>query len=162
MIYIGYMDSSDVALNKIKQARVIGKEKYFKLEFRKNVCSRCSGEVQYAASSAGRTIPIGFVRDPAQGIEEYEESKCHPYFIRKYNKEEKRKGGAKHVATIGIRYLVDRYYYHRESWPFFFNSDEICPIDSCKGPPGSIGCCRIEEEVEVEELKLTVYHTNKL
>ena len=163
VIYIGYKDSSDVALNKIKQARVIGKEEYFKPEFRKNVCSRCSGEVQYATSSSGRAIPIGFVRDPAQGIEEYEESKCHPYFIRKYSKEEKRKGGAKHVATMGIKYLVDRYY-HRESWPFFFNSDEICSIASCKGPPGSIGCCQIGEEVDVEEFetKVTVYHTNKL
>ena len=166
VIYIGFNDSSDVVLNKVKQARVIGKGECFKPKFREDVCSRCSGELQYRESVTERNIPIGILRKHDHGIyiEKYEESKCHPYFIRKYSDAEKIAGGVGHVATLLIPYAVATAL-DMESWPGFFNSDEMCP--HCKGSPGSEGCCPVEKQVEVEAqpgqlVSVTVRHTCKL
>ena len=151
VVYIGLNDAYDVVLQKIKAAPVIGKS-HFVPDFRDNVCTRCGDKIRYS-----KAMGVGVLKGAA--FEKYEESKCHPFFIRKYDKAEKIAGGVGHIATLGIVYSVDKLR-HKVSWPGFFNSDEMCPY--CKRSPGSMGCCDVDKQVVVEGQNVTVYHTNKL
>ena len=152
VVYIGLNDAYDDVLQRIKAAPVmINGNSHFVPVFRDNVCTRCGDHIHYSQAT-----PISVFKDRVFG--KYEESKCHPCFIRKYSKAEKIAGGVGHVATLGIVYVTATVL-RRESWPSFINSDEMCP--HCKGSPGSIGCCRVEEQVEVEDQHVTVYHAHK-
>ena len=155
VVYIGLNDAYDDVLQRIKTAPVIdgNSNSYFVPAFRENVCARCGDHIYYSSQAT----PIGVLKDSV--LEKYEESKCHPCFIQKYSMAEKIAGGIGHVVTLGIAYGVAAALC-KESWPSFINSDEKCP--HCQGSPGSKGCCRVEEQVEVEDQHVTVYHTNKL
>ena len=154
-LYIGLNDDPDEILKKIQEARVPNSK--FVPAFQDRHCSRCNGEIRYSKPSSGHPVPVGVLRGDV--FKKYEDSKCHPCFIRKYSNAKKIAGGVVHVATLGIPYAVASAL-DKESWPGFFNSDETCP--HCKGSPGSEGCCPVEKQIQVDDTQVTVYHTNKL
>ena len=66
------------------------------LFFETMFCTRCGDHIHYSQAT-----PISVFKDRVFG--KYEESKCHPCFIRKYSKAEKIAGGVGHVATVELR-----------------------------------------------------------
>lgn len=155
VLYLGYDDSRDDVLQCIKAAKVLRSEGFFVPAFRDDVCSRCSGQIRH--SKTGERIPIGVLQEDE--FLEYEESKCHPYFVPKYSKMKKIMGGIGHVATLGIPYGIAKAR-GKHVWPGILNSDEKCPNCSCS--PGFQGCVTVLTTVKVKAEYVTVDHTNKL
>ena len=158
VVYIGLNESDDDVLSKIKSADILDKEKFFVSVFQDGTCLRCACKIRLRKASSGRNIAVGVMQEDGE-LTEYEESKCHPFFIAKYSMAEKIEGGIKHIITFGIPYgigVVTGY----ETWPWFNNCEEICP--RCNKPPGSDGCCKILEKINVCDTDVIVTHTNQL
>ena len=161
VVYIGLNESdADVLLSKIKSADVLDKEKMFAPVFQDGTCSCCACKICLHKASSGRNIAVGVMQEDRE-LTEYEESKCHPFFIAKYSRAEKIEDGIKHVITFGILYGIGVVTgYKTCSWPWFNNCEKICP--HCNKPPGSDGCCKILEKINVCGTDVIVTHTNQL
>lgn len=118
------------------------------LAVQENTCARCA--ITLSCNPDGKRFC--FLDDNSPPVE-YEETKCHPLIIPKYSKLAKFMGGIAHVLTLGL--LKGR-------WPWFRNSDEICP--ACENPPGSTGCHPVGEKWEPTTKKkstpIMVHHSN--
>ena len=158
IVYIGIND--DDVLTKLKKASVLKDDMILKLQFADDVCARCSVKLRIygvdnkftIVDSEGSSIP-------------YEQSTCHPCFVRKYHRGKKIVGGLAHAVTLGIVYIASRIR-GRTIWPGFTNSDVVCP--NCKCSPGSVGCTKVKESVAVtlpgaaREMRVVADHTNIL
>ena len=152
VVYIGIEDESELILEKIKDAPVLGGlDGVFIPAFSDDVCARCCCQIRF--SDCGNYIPIGVVKDDE--LKEYSESKCHPCFVPKYSIGQKVAGGLAHVAALGTA-LVYSKITGRPTWPGFTNSDEICP--HCELAPGSEPCYQVEKKYKGK----IVIHSNKL
>lgn len=149
IVHIGFNDSPKDCISKITCSSVL-KNDIVSLQFKKNVCARCSGtiicnEKVDAAYSDGTKI-------------RHAESKCHPFFVPKYSTASKIVGGLAHIATLGIGYMISQAY--SEVWPGITNSDEICI--KCKNSPGSPGCTKVGTDIEYDKKKIKVGHASTL
>ena len=158
VVYVGYNDTHDEVLQAVKQADVLAGDGVFIPAFRDGVCSRCTATTRYSETE-GKLVPVGVIIGDV--FEKYEESKCHPGFIKKYSTKEKTVGGFGHMATLGGA-LVYEAVTGNETWPGFINSEEICP--SCKQAPGSNGCCKVLTECNIpgKDQSVIVDHTNMM
>ena len=156
VIYIGISDSEEAVLAKIKSAPVLAdSENDFMPAFRDDVCARCSCQIRYNVNPIGTRIPVGIVREGDGDLLKYDESKCHPCFVPRYNSLEKIAGGIVHVVTLGIPFVIARAI-GSTTWPGFTNSSEICP--NCKLSPGFPPCYPVFKEYEGTK----VTHSNEL
>lgn len=136
VVYLGVEDKDDEILSKIQEAAVLVDQVFMLPEFKRSICSNCSAEL------------VGsFIGQPWIAVENgeeilYEESKCHPTLVDKYNESEKIFGGCGHILTLKIALKkADKV----QTWPYFNNADRICPI--CSRSPGSTGCLKILQKV---------------
>ena len=133
------------------------------LQFQDRWCIRCAYKLIYEESATGRQI-VKVVDEDGDEVP-YEESKCHPIFIRKHSLRKKFVGGIGHIATLGIAATVAKKR-GKKPWPGFTNSEEICP--KCELYPGSEGCTPVGETVVVsieqqkKELTITTAHSTDL
>ena len=105
VVYIGLNESDDDVLSKIKSADILDKEKFFVPVFQDDTCLRCACKIRLHKASSGINIAVGVMQEDHE-LTEYEESKCHPFFIAKYSRAEKIKGGIKHIIMFGIPYGI--------------------------------------------------------
>ena len=159
VVYISYKNKkvNENALSLIKGAAVL-EDGVFVPKFRLDVCSRCGGQIRYGSNAPGdKPTPVGVTS--GKRFTRYEKSRCHPYFVSKYNIMEKVVGGGGHLATLGIPYGVSKVF-NKKIWPGFNNSDEICPV--CDGNPGSEGCCPVLAKIKVKGKEVEINHTSQL
>ena len=153
VVYIAVSDSDDEVLSKIKGAEIL-EDKTFVPQFEERTCARCAIKFGHNLEN---TKP--FLIDE-QYTTTYENTKCHPCFVQRYTYNDKIAGGFAHMATLGFT-LAYEAATNIKTWPWFTNSDEMCPI--CKQPPGSKGCLQVKQEVKTPEgSTIIVDHTNKL
>ena len=124
--------------------RVIRQNRGKRLQF-ENRCTRCA--VKFVQDvSPGREIPLHVVYDHTR--EEYIHSYCHPIFIPKHSQLKKFWGGVGHIVTLGTALLYAKVT-GGSTWPGFTNSEEICPVETCKKSPGSPGCCPVRMDIDI-------------
>ena len=119
------------------------KGKRFEFE---NRCTRCA--VKFVQDvRPNQEIPLHVIYK--NNIkEDYIHSYCHPMFIPKHSQLVRFFGGVGHIVTLGAGLIYGKVT-GKKSWPGFMNSDEICPIETCKKSPGSPGCCPVHMHVEI-------------
>ena len=160
VVYIGIDDKGKSILSKIKKAKVLN-DKCFVPKFEDDTCSKCGVKTRFSDTSDGKQI-LGIIKQVGQGqeiLEDYDTSKCHPFFIPKHTQVAKIVGGLVHVITIGVP-LIFETLTGVETWPGFTNSDEICP--HCRRPPGSKGCCQVLSSIEIKRIDVNIDHTNEV
>ena len=110
-------------------------------------CTRCAVKIVQDVVS-DREIPVRIIYDNGDQ-DDYMNSYCHPVFIPKYSRLVKFMGGVAHIVTLGMGKVYESITGNR-SWPGFTNSEEICPVETCGGSPGSRGCSAVHMEVEIK------------
>ena len=70
--------------------------------------------------------------------------------VPKYSFTDKCIGGIVHVAAGGVLMTYEKMHKTKITFPFFTNSEEICPM--CNKPPGAPRCRKIGELCNVELL----------
>ena len=121
----------------IKSANVLKPESKMCLKF-SNRCVRCAIRIE---STGMRNV-----MNKDGEIIKYDESKCHPTFIPKYNTITRIIGGVANVALFGA-FAVSAKLAGPGIWSGFTNSEEICPV--CCQPPGSPGCTPVGQKVKL-------------
>lgn len=160
VIYIGLNDSPEETLSKIKSAHVLKDDIIVPLIFHQDTCARCS--VKICCNEVSEKIAVV---DADGHVIPYAMSKCHPFFIPKYDTITKVIGGVIHVLTVGMFLLLEKYS-GIDSWPGFTNSDEVCV--ACNQSPGAKGCQLVGKEIKLirnrDKKKVTVIpeHSNEL
>ena len=149
--YIGLNDSPQEVLDKIQSASVIH-DAILPLKFVEDTCAKCSVKIR-SDSENKRLFVVG---DSGNNIL-YKESKCHPYYVQRFNTAQKFFGGIAHIATLGIPLAIGAAL-KRETWPGFMNSDEWCA--ACKCGPGSKGCNHVGILFHFAGRSVEVDHTN--
>ena len=150
VVYIAVSDSDDEVLSKIKGAEIL-EDKAFVPQFEEHTCARCAIKFGHNLEN---TKP--FLTDEHYTTT-YENTKCHPCFVQRYTYNDKIAGGFAHMA-FALAYEAAT---NIKTWPWFTNSDEMCPI--CKQPPGSKGCLQVKQEVKTPDgSTIIVDHTNEL
>ncbi len=139
IVYISLNDSGPEIKFKLQTAPVL-KDEVLPLKFTDDVCAQCASKIRYGPHGER----VGVVSTSGEFVT-YEESKCHPTFVQRYNKLQKFVGGVAHMVTLGIPLLVENVFGADVLWPGFTNSDEVCPI--CKRSPGSKGCSTVGKEI---------------
>ena len=86
------------------------------------------------------------------GVEDYNNSSCHPLFVPKYSRISKIIGGIVHVLTFGL-FMALCYSF---SWPGFTNSEEVCV--QCMQAPRTEGCSPVNKPVKIHGESCTVDH----
>ena len=153
VVYIAVNDSDDEVLFKIKEAEIL-EDIVFVPQFEDHTCARCAIKFGHNLENTK-----SFVIDE-QYTTTYENTKCHPCFVPKYSSDERIVGGFAHMATLGLA-LVYEAATKRKTWPWFINSDEMCPI--CKQSPGSKGCLQVNQKVKTPRGSIIIVdHTNEL
>ena len=110
-------------------------------------CTRCAVKIVQDVVS-DREIPVSIIYDNGDS-DDYIHSYCHPVFIPKHSRLVKFVGGVAHIVTLGMGKMYELMTGKR-SWPGFTNSEEICPVETCRGFPGSRGCTPVQMEVEIK------------
>ena len=155
VVYISMNNSEETSIDKIKNAPILaGSSGGILLSFQDDVCARCGCQVRFNENLSGIRTPVGVLRDD-KNLEKYDESKCHPQFVKKYSTMERLFGGVKHVATLGVFYIYAAIR-NKKTWPGFTNSEEIC--SNCNQGPGSSPCHQVLKEYK----GVTVTHSDKL
>ena len=162
VVYIGIDDKGEDVLSTIMKAQVFNDNEPFVPKFEDDTCSKCGVKTRFSDTSDRKQI-VGIIKEgEGQGqeiLEEYNSSKCHPFFIPKHTKVAKIVGGLGHIITFGVPLIVEATI-GVETWPGFTNSDEVCP--HCKRPPGSKGCCQVLSKIEINEHDTIIDHTNEI
>jgi len=156
IIYLSMQDTGEELFDKIEEQNVIHSNG-LKLEFSRDVCARCAtklmaiqGKTAYAIDDKGEPVV-------------YAETLCHPTFVPKFGKTERVVGGISLIFTLGLLKLA--------GVPWFTNSSEVCLNHNCRNPPGSRGCMKVGEKLELSAVTgnikaantyITTDHTNKL
>ena len=155
VVYISMNDSEETSIDKIKNAPILaGSSGGILLSFQDDVCARCGCQVRFNENLSGIRTPVGVLRED-KNLDKYDESNCHPRFVRKYSTLEKVFGGVKHVVTFGVFYFYATLM-KKKTWPGFTNSEEIC--SNCNRGPGSPPCHQVLKEYK----GVSVTHSNKL
>lgn len=143
-------------------------------KFCESTCSRCPVTILYdpecdsALSSDDRAKcePVGVIDNKGELVD-YHLSTCHPAVVPKYSFTDKCIGGMAHVAAGGVLMAYEKMHKTKITFPFFTNSEEICPM--CNKPPGAPGCRKIGELCNVElpiprgkNMKIHVDHSSML
>ena len=156
IMYLSMEDTGEDLLGKVKEQSVIHSNG-LKLEFSNDVCARCAtklmtiqGKTAYAFDNTGKPVVYG-------------ETFCHPTFVRKFGKTKRVVGGISIIFTLGLSSLAGA--------PWFTNSEEVCLNHKCRQPPGSRGCMKVGEKLELSAVTsnieaanpyITTDHTNEL
>ena len=125
-----------------------------------NRCTRCAIRIVYQELKDGTKDPVRVVYE--NGKEgDYNDSYCHPLFIPKHSKFVRFVGGIGHIVTLGTFKLVEVLANGKvKFWPGFFDGEEFCV--SCKNPPGSPTCQRVNQYINIDGEHTFVDHTTKL
>jgi hypothetical protein len=111
-------------------------------------CTRCAVKiVQDAVSDREIPVPMRIIYENGDS-DDYLHSYCHPVFIPKHSRLVRVMGGVAHIVTLGIGMIYAAISGNR-SWPGFTNSEEVCPVETCRGAPGSRGCSPVRMNVEI-------------
>lgn len=151
IIYISLEETGKEIYDKLCATRVIRLSRDgFRLRFNENFCARCA--THYGLIKSERIVCFEEVNGRRKEVP-YDESKCHSKIIPKYSRLKKILGGIAYVVLLGIPLVAGA------KWPGFTNSDEIC--FSCKAPPGTPGCLKVLQEVELVagSPKITIDHS---
>jgi len=156
IMYLSMQDTGEELFGKLEEQNVVHSNG-LKLEFSKDICARCAtklmaiqGKMAYATDDEGKPVAYG-------------ETLCHPTFVRKFGKTERVVGGISLIFTLGLATLA--------GVPWFTNSEEVCLNHICRKPPGSRGCMKVGEKLELSAVMgnikaanpyITTDHINKL
>ena len=159
IIYLSVEDNGEELFDKLEEQNVTHSNG-LQLEFLDDVCARCAtklmtiqGKTAYAIDGEGKPVV-------------YADTFCHPTFVRKFNKTERIVGGISIILTAGLLYKIKK-----AGVPWFTNSDEVCLNHKCRSPPGSRGCMKVGEKLELSTVTnnvkaantyISTDHTNKL
>ena len=121
-------------LPKVKSAEVIDDIPLTTLYYEKR-CLKCAAKLVY-----GQIIQVETTKGEKLDLDD---SKCHPFFIPKYTKLQKISSGIIASISFAVKHGT-------------MKSEEICSC--CKNPPGSEGCGKYKEKVEVETDEGTMHY----
>ena len=131
--------------------------KRFKFE---NRCTRCAVKIVEDVHS-GNKFPLRVIYGNNDS-DDYMNSYCHPTFIPKHSRLVKFAGGIAHIITLGMGKMYEALT-GNQSWPGFWNSEEICPVETCKKSPGSPGCTPVQMDIEIKGAgRIHTDHSKKL
>ena len=103
-----------------------------------NTCVKCAAKLVYGPK--GQIIQVETTKGEKLDVDD---SKCHPSFIPKYTKLQKISSGIIASISFAVKHGT-------------MKSEEICSC--CKNPPGSEGCGKYKEKVEVETDEGTMHY----
>lgn len=124
-----------------------------------NRCARCAVKIVTEVQS-GEEIPVRVIYDNGDS-DDYMHTFCHPLFIPKHTRLVKVVGGIFHILTLGSM-LAFTAVTGVKTWPGFTNSEEICPVETCKRSPGSAGCTVVQKETYINGIAITTDHSKTL
>ena len=161
VVYIPFNEHHQMILDHVKSAKVISDANRlcFSQEYPQNCniqaeiksnseykCTHCAVIVAFERSPFGEELPICVIAE--NGAEEvYNDSKCHPSFIPKYSILTRMLGGLGYFLSLS---LLSRFL------PAFWNPEKVC--SNCREPPGSKGCCIVNQTIELNGQNYFVNH----
>ena len=137
VVYLPFNKGAKEIQDIIKNA-IAGINEPLQLKVQEGVCLKCGDKVR----RSGNGRPVNVIKTNGT-IVDYFNSKCHPQMTPRYSTRAKIAGGALHIATAGIPYVIAKISKGRiKTWPGFFNEEKWCIY--CKAKPGSDPCLKIE------------------
>ena len=150
--------SLELSQEEVRQIVQRNRGKRFHFEDR---CTRCAVKIVQEVLPSGQGIPVRVIYDNGDK-EDYIHSYCHPMFIPKHSRIVRFIGGIAHIVTFGAGIIYGAVT-GRRSWLGFTNAEEVCPVETCKGSPGSAGCTVVNTKAKVPGAgKILTDHTKTL